>query len=419
MLIEEIHQFIVDVEKHSRPAIDDQLLVRLKSHFSEKNAKAELADDDKILLKSCFVDRWQKICDKSFDFTLSSKDVNQYWISLAKRLSDSHISILIPTVENIEDYTLLKPISKIKEPTHLLVSFDGKTVITKKGLVAHLDTVGKLSARATRYKNDLRHMTVLELWRLRSCQDPDPSIVVDKDRYNSIWDYLRKKIFTRLQAEGELPKHLIPQLKALVDKYDTLKNEDGDFAVFKLAFQDFLKQLYHCKLENINQLYGVPLNPSEDYYLLDLFIDIHEADSFCLDDKMKYLKNWLGYKRAAVSNDSTRQGTFFGSPLNKSPQKIVQTSFTSMFHCLTSLLAVQFSLLPLSGTVISIWDQSNTVFSEAIPFFNSLYDLIEQDKLAEAQAYYTESLPAFLKNRANCTSILDIFNYSGTAIIKW
>lgn len=425
MLIQEIHQFIKEVEAHKRLSIDDELLAKLKVHFSAKNESLEISEEDNNILLECFASRWENIIDGPNDYTLYRREENQPWIALAKRLSKCYSTYLIPTSSNTLDYNSLSQLSQFKDPILFLVSFDNKTLITKRGLLTHLVKAGKLSTCVSMGKHDLRHLTVLELWRLKTCQDPHGTITVENDKYISLWDYLRKKIFTRLHAEGELSQELLVRLRSLVEYYETLKSDDDDFDFpsFKVKFNEFLNYLYQSKCENINKLYSVQLVPNEEYYLLDLFIEIQDEESSNLDTKIRNLNDWLAQqgKSSTQKRRTSKPDAFFeatATSLTRSPKRAL-TTYNPLYYCLTSLLTVQFSLLPFTGSNISIWDQSNTVFSEAVAFFNALYKLIEEDRVADAWDCYTTSLPEFLKNKNVSSSLLGFLSSSGVSIAQW
>lgn len=398
MLVQRILQFLKELMQHGELSHSDtQLYKALSDRFSETNPQKKLDSEDILFVSNCFLSRWQAVIDDNkYDYTLNPIGINLIWISFAKELAPQigkgYLNILIPTVTNTVDYNNLTQLSETVNLENLYVGLDNITIYRKRGLCDHLIKENfRLSTCRNLHTKTLSALSVVELSRLQSCVQPKGDFFIGSDHFISFWDFLKKKAFIRLQADGTLSERILSDLQRLIEKYHIYKKENTNFKFFKQEYQSFLNRLSHNELDNINFFYGVRLTYNgKEHYMLDLLVTIYQAETYNFEPQILGLNEWLktvmvGLPPAAACTKLSRLSS---EPVVLLTENAPNDELNGCWRFVLSLLTSPFTLLPLTGVAISCWDKTNMVFSQAAALYSRLCPFIEANKPAEMLLEY-------------------------------
>lgn len=404
MLVKRVLIFIKDLKELSAFKTHNSFFHdNFEEIFSDRYPHLQLDSDDIQILLSCFKSRWKKIVDTEIDYTLNSGVVNQKWIQFAKDLAPftekSYLQILIPDITNSVDYNNLSQLSETVRLENFYLGHSKNVLYRKRGLCEHLiEKQFLLSTCRDLRTRKLSALSVEELTRLKSSKQINSEFSIKDEQFTNFWDFLRKKVFIKLQSLGELPMDLLPHLLRLIEQYYALKKDGSDFKVFKKAFHQFLRFIYRNKLEDINFFYGVEIQYKEKvYYLLDFLILINKAQSYVLDEHLNTLINWLYQLHPALKLKNKELEPIYNKllivGLNVSRDEVLarnakEEPLGQCMRLLLSLFTSEFEMLPLTGDKISIWDMTNTVFSGANEIFSLLKPLLTMNREDELLPQY-------------------------------
>lgn len=391
-------------------ACDDLLCDALITRFSARNPQDTLLEEDLTCLIDWFAYRWQEIQDSPSDYTLNPLGTNVHWIAFAKSLASvtdkSYLNVLIPSATNTIDFNNLSLLSETTRLENFYLGHDKAVLYRKRALCEHLIKVHfKLSTCRDIHTRKLSAMSINELSRLQSCQQPNGAFSIENEHFISFWDFLEKKTFTRLQAKGGLPHNVIPCLLGLIQQYHHLKARQADFKLFKRALENFLTVLYRTDIDNVNYFYGLHVHfNNQDRYLLHALVVMHQAKTYDIDLLMNDLAICLSTSVASDLIDlnpmSQRlsQGCLHHPTSAPSlPHHSESDLLPSCFRLVISLLTTPFSVYPFMGSAISLWDKTNTVFSEAATMYHRLLPFIESDDTEKMLDAYRDIMRTIVK----------------------
>ena len=370
---------------------DKKHLETLETHFSQRAKDEPLNSEDMERLLACYKTRWLQIRDDlEQDYTLNPQGANVKWIELAKELTwycnKNYIQILMPTCTNPKDLNTLSLLTETTRLENFYMGHDGNTLYRKRGLADLLIANRyKLATCRELSTKKLSALTVDELYRLSVCKQPQGAFKVEEEQFFSFWDFLNKKVFTRLQAKGEMPQELLPQLVQLVDHYFKLKESNADFQLFKDAADHFFAALYEQDLDNINYFYGAKVSyMGQEHYLLELLIEIYKAKSYTLDEYLRQLRTMLVQHSPALKTSS--KDTNNKSVHLDEKSSLVADDINSCLSLIVSLFTT--GMLPLKQSNISFWDKSNGVLQVAANIYKHLQPYIDTNNTTELVKAY-------------------------------
>lgn len=385
--IDELNQFRTLTSK------DNELKGQLKEHFTGRHAEEELSSNDVAFICSCYETRWLDNLGDENDVTLNPDGVNRSWVALAEDLAPqtvkkSYLHILIPTLKNSNDidYNSISPLLGnvrlgTNRPENLFIGEDGTIGYTKNGFCDLLIHNGnKLGIYRDIHRTTLYPVTVGELARLKACKSKT-AFDVDKIKYIGFWDYIERKVFTCLHASGHNPNNILIELREIIRGYFQCKSQVATFDLFKDQFNAFLANLYGRKLDNINFFYGQRVtHQGKQFYLIELLILIHNAQSYQLDPLMLDLTQWIRTKLQPI-NEFTETNPAL-------PLACPNTQFSNCMATIVSLFTLPFDYFLFTGLTVTMWDKSNTVSSVAGQVYASLKPYLSSNELTGLLSTY-------------------------------
>ncbi|BCA96850.1 hypothetical protein TUM19329_32110 [Legionella antarctica] len=413
MLVRKILEFINDLKEIRELSPDDMLLIEsLEEKFKHCASRQQLNADNIQFLMNCFELRSQQV-EVGFenDYMLNTGLANQKWIQLAKDIAPltqkKYVQVLLPKITNSVDFNNLSLLTETERPENFYLGNDNRTLYRKRGLCEHLTTNGFiLSTHRYLRTNILSAMSIKELTRLQSCKQLNGGFSIGEEQFTNFWNFLQKKVFTKLQSKGEMPLDLLPHLLSLIDKYYELKTKGSDFKLFKQAAQDFFIQLDKYCLDEINFFYGVEISFKEKkLYLLDFLIVINKVENYVLDEHFSALAEWLFKFNSVLKSKHTELYPFYNqvdrNNLNEGHPGARRDSAQeySLNQCLTMLLSLftlEFDYLPLTGHTISFWDMTNPVFSEGKKIFSMFKPLLVSNMIDQLVPQYRSFIEEYI-----------------------
>ncbi len=408
MLVQSILKFIEDLNKFKNLTSIDVLLLnnlrrRIESHPTEK----QLEEADFQFLLDCFKVRWEEIVDKELDYMLNPCPVNQRWIAFAKELAPftnkNYLQILLPTIINTIDFNNLTALTETERLQNFYLGHGNKVLYRKRGLCEHLiDKNYSLSTCRELRTSKLSAVSVEELSRLQSCKQVDGQFFVHGEFFTDFWDFLRRKVFAHLQAQGKMPLDLLPHLLILIERYHTLKDNNEGYSLFKQSVHDFLKGIAKHKLDDINYFYGIEIPyKGKTFYLLDFLIVMQKADCYVLDEHFNALMEWLYAYNPALRAINTKLEPFYkkleqGCRYSQKPQEPSESILIRCLNFLLSLFTVSFDFISFTGRTISFWDMSKAVFSEVGAMFSLLALPLAKNQTTELMAGYQKVMEQYI-----------------------
>lgn len=255
-----------------------------------------LSEDDFSWFRECFARRWKNIADTEDDYTFYPGGVNTAWISFAKDLSAElkipYLLLLIPTLKNQVDPDKLSRLEQAPDTRAIFLSNDGvwHRVL---GLLEHLQNgKGQLATYDMAKQFKPRALTLNELYRIRSKRGEDLAFQLKNEHYSSFWNYVLRLIAPTWQRRGDCPTHLLPSLLEMIESYYSAAG--SDFTEFQKCLKNFAIALSGCSLEDINHLYGIPIELANKRrcYLVEILLDcMHNTED--LHDKLAAVAKWL------------------------------------------------------------------------------------------------------------------------------
>lgn len=317
MLVGRVQEFINALESiKDKLSEDDKALLK---DFQEKysgqiDPKAEegtsdpldpmepdspLSEDDLAWIRGCFARRWKNIADKEDDYTFYPGGVNTAWISFAKDLAAElkipYLLLLIPTLKNQVDPDKLSRLEQAPDTRAIFLSDDGiwHRVL---GLLEHLQHgKGQLATYDMAKQFRPRALTLSELYRIRCKRGEDLAFQLKNENYSSFWNYVLRLIAPNWQRRGDCPTHLLPSLLDIIESYyEAAGKEPKDFTEFQKCLKNFSIALSACSLEDINHLYGIPidLGDKKRRYLIEILLDCMQ-NTEDLHGKLAAVAKWL------------------------------------------------------------------------------------------------------------------------------
>ena len=417
MLVQSILKLIEDLNKFKNLAsIDVLLLNNLRHHIEHLPPNQQLEDGDFRFLLDCFKVRWDNIVDTEHDYMLNPGPTNQRWIAFAKELAPftnkNYLQILLPSITNTIDFNNLTALTETERLQNFYLGDGNKVLYRKRGLCEHLiDKNYALSSCRELSTSKLSALSIEELSRLQSCKQINGQFSVQGEFFTDFWDFLRKKVFTRLQTQGKMSLDLLPHLLILIEHYHTLKDNNDSYSLFKQSVHDFFKCIAKHKLEDINFFYGVEIPyKGKTFYLLDFLIVMQKADCYVLDDHFNALMEWLYTYDPALRTTNTKLEPFYKRLEQRCghPQKHQEQNQNLLIRCLNfllSLFTVNFDFIPFTGENISFWDISKSVFSEAGELFFLLAPPLAKNQTTELTARYQNVIEQFILPGSNDSSL--------------
>lgn len=401
MLVQRILDLIRSVEEVEEPILCDvSLCDHLSVYFSKRSPDDSLNKDDIQFLLDCYKSRWGVIIDSENDYTLNPSSVNQLWIAFARELEPlakrSYLKILIPTLINEIDLNDFSPLTETVNLFNFYLGYGDNTLYRKLSLCRHLE---RWQFALSTYRNvsdrTLSVVTIDELARLKSCKQTTKKVAIDYEVFDNFWDLMRKKVFMHLRDNGQIPIGLLPHLMELVERYYFLKSNGLEFSIFKNDVKNFFRRVYGYELADVNSLYGVKIEYKEtEQYLLDLFIDLHNASNFSeLELGIQALSKWLFHFNPELKASSKELESVYDDLSQNEKQLVIANNsqngdFVNCCRLLVSLLTTKFKVsTAFTKKTYSLWDTSNTILPELGDIFTILLPLVisnRPDALADA-----------------------------------
>lgn len=416
MLVENIVKLIKSISDYERLSnFDTKLIENMTKYFSQKETDASLSIEDIEFLLDCFKNRWFEVIDTDADYMLNPSGVNERWVDLAKEIASdtekNFVQILIPEFTNTIDFNNLSLLTETSHLEYFFLAQGNKILCRKRGLFDLIQESGSLGTRRNIHNNTISPLTVIELYRLKSCKQTKGEFSVANEIFVDFWDYLNKKVFSSMYTKGKIPNDFLPSLIGLIERYYELKTNKSDFNLFKKEASKVFDLLYQCELNNVNHFYGVTLHyKGKNQYLFDLLIDIHKAQNYDLEECWIVLSKFL-YQFYANVNFESKELKQLDALLkldntsrdNNESRKInekAQLEHESLTMVL-SLFTQSFDYAPFANEKINLWDKTNTVFSEAIKIMEVFTPLIEKNKIEEFHSAYSYVLKSIVKPALN------------------
>ena len=208
MQVKKVHKFITKLQEQIPLTVEDtKFFNALNLHFSKRNAEEQLTDVDKNLISNCYKERWK--IDSLSDYTLNPEGVNAVWIDFAKKfaseINSNYVRLLLNGVNNTRDLNDLSPIAETRHMEHFYLGTDVNDQIhlfRKRSLCEFLlNNNYKLATYRDIHTRKLSAMTLIELWRLNTCNQSNGEFSIDDEKFKSFWDFLRKKVFVHKNRE--------------------------------------------------------------------------------------------------------------------------------------------------------------------------------------------------------------------------
>ena len=312
MKIQNIMDFIRELYREVVLSAADGVFVKeLSDRYSSIPGDTVPTPDDLDFIINKYKSRWDRIMGTRDDYTLNSSSISSIssiCTLFSKKLAhERHISYLQILMHNVINDTDPNDGSLLTLTTNPYNTF--YRVVNPTGDKASSSVVLYRKSAACeqwmRAGHDLfinNHdgiktrgpVTIDVLHRLKLSDPEYGKFSIAGKSFSSFWDFMRKEIFPYLKRRGEYPKEMLFSLLKLVEKYYSLKSRKDNFQEFKSDTNVFLNRLYESKLENIHFLFGQKIiYKDKENYLLDLFIEIFESDTFCLDSQMESLLQFL------------------------------------------------------------------------------------------------------------------------------
>ena len=425
MLVKDILVFIKELKGlENLTPCDIHLHDTFVERFGHRSPQEKIKFEDVQWLLQSFKYRCMQVIDTEYDYTLNADECNQKWIQFAKELAPiakelaphtnmSFLEIILPIKTNTVDYNNLSLLSETTRLVNFYIGQDRTVLYRTRGLCEHLikQKLVLSTCRDIRTRK-LSPLSIDEMTRLESSSHVKNKFSINEDEFfDNFWDFLRKKVFPKLQSkdkDGKLPRELLellPHLLMLIEKYYKLKKDKADFKEFKQACQIFFYLIYKNKLENVNYFYGIKIPyKGKDIYLLDFLIIINKAKSYTLNEYLDALIEWL-YKFHPSLKATSEELRVQYSKLERTnlvwssdvgAKYLKKQSKSHCFEFLLSLFTRKFELLPLSGNTISLWDMSTTVFSEAAEMFQLFMPLLVNDRIDDLDLMYEQVLNDYI-----------------------
>lgn len=403
MLIKDVINYVEEIKKLDELHQDDvNLITHISKHFIQEDPHAKLTPEDELFLLQCFAIRWKKTFNTLNDYTLNPSTVNMKWVVFAKELAlvlnKNYLHILMPTIINLFDYNNLSPLSETTRLENFFVGFGGTLLYRKRAFCELLmNTKFILGIRRNKQTSNLSPLHIEELYRLAICQQLNGQFSIDDEEFKNFWDFLRKKVFTRLQISGEVPIELLPQLCRLVETYYKMKKENAHYTLFKKEAIQFFTAITQCDIHNSNYFYGIELQFKDKHiYFLDLFIQIYKSEQYDLDDYLNVLAHWLYRFNPILKIDSKLLNGITPSLISNSNAKIsildtqdkAVTINKSCLKLIVSMFTCHFDYFPFTEQKISLWDKVNNVSHDAGLMASIFMPLIQQNKVEELDNAY-------------------------------
>lgn len=408
MLVQHIRKFIKELGESKSPIpCDKKFVTILSERFSHRDDPETLTHDDIQFILQCFRERW--IADTDTDYLINPSAVNQIWIKFAHELEPfsekNYLQILLPHITNQVDFNNLTPLSETVRLENFYLGYDSKTLYRKRGLCEHLlDNQFELSTCRTLSIKKFEPFTIEELTRLYRSSQSKAEFSISEERFDNFWDFLKKKVFPRMQSKGQVPLEILPQLFGLIENYYSLKTSHADIQFFKMEVQKFFKALYQFDLESINFLYGTKIPyQGRDYYLLELLISINMMQSYDVDEQIEAIAGWMFQFNPRLKSARKELIPFYHElkAVNLQENSVASNRDNLLYRVktlLVSLLVVPFEIFPFSGKVISLWDIKNTVFSEAQEIYNQFAPYLISNRVEELLSVYNKVLKESIKH---------------------
>ncbi|CEG55787.1 hypothetical protein [Legionella fallonii] len=408
MLVQSILKFIEDLTKFKNlPSTDVRILDSLRSRIGYRPKDEQLADTDLQFLLDCFYIRWEETIDTEYDYMLNPGVINQRWIAFAKELAPftdkNYLQILLPTVTNTVDFNNLTALTETVRLQNFYLGHANRVLYRKRGLCEHLiDKNYALSTCRELRSSKLSALSIKELSRLQYCKQENGEFSVDGEFFIDFADFLRQKVFTRLQDQGVMPLDLLPHLLILIEQYHTLKDNNESYSLFRQSVDNFFKCIYKHKLEDINYFYGIEIPyKGKIFYLLDFLIVIHKADSYVLDEHFNALMEWLYTYNSALKVINVKLEPLYKNLLarDKNESSDDESGDSLLNHCLNfllSLLTASFDFIFFTGKTISFWDISKSVFSEANEMFSLLAPALANNQPSQLVTHYQKVMEQYV-----------------------
>ncbi|MCL9685789.1 hypothetical protein [Legionella maioricensis] len=398
MLVLDVLIFINDLKDANNLISCDVVFCNASiKRFAYRDPVEPLNTDDIQFLIDTFKHRRKEIkAGFENDYTLNMGEANQKWIQFAKDLASSaqknYVQILFPDISNNVDFNNLSLLTETERPENFYLGQDNRTLYRKRGLCEHLIKQNFiLSTRRVLNSNKLSAMSVEELTRLQSCRQVNGDFSIGEESFTNFWDFLQKKVFTRLQSAKDEKKNerkvqvdLLPHFLALIEEYYALKTTRADFKLFRQSAQLFFAELYKYPLKDINFFYGIEI-PFKDkkYYLLDFLIVINKAESYVLDEHLRALAEWLFNLHPALKVSHKELKPLYRRVRNahfNSARQEDEYLFNECLKMLLSLFTLEFDCFPLTSNTINFWDRTNSVFSEGKRIFSLFEPLLAANR---------------------------------------
>lgn len=400
MLVQSILTLINDLKKFtSLLPYEIDLLNAITDLVKGRAADESLKTIDFQMLIHCFKTRWENIANED-DYMVNTKGVNQRWIAFAIELAPftnkNYLQILLPTVTNTVDYNNLTSLTETVRLQNFYLGSGNRVLYRKRGLCEHLiehhyvlSTCRELNTRK------LYPMTIEELSRLHACKQTDGQFSIGDEEFADFWGFLRKKVITRLQFQGEMPVDLLPHLLLLIERYYELKESRTGYDRFKQYLDDFFKGIYEHKLNDVNYFYGIEIPyKGKVFTALDFLIVLHDADGYVLDEHLKAMMEWLYNYHPALKVSHKDMSSFYSSlkkPDHSEQDGPVDVQENYLEQCLRFLLSLfTFGYVPFTVKKINFWDVSRPIFTDASDLYKGFEPLLVENKVSELGAQYQQ-----------------------------
>ena len=412
MFIQTILTFIDDLKRLGRLLpIDMRLHQDFLDKFGQRLAEDTLNSDDIQFLMNCFKERCREILGSKNDYMVDAGLANKKWIQLAKDLATftekGYLKILLPDINNTVDYNYISLLTETNRLENFYLGEGNKVLYRKRGLGEHLQkNQYYLSTCRDLRTNKLSAVSVDELSRLHASRNLNSAFSIGDESFNNFWDFLQKKVFVTLQSKGSMPLDLLPHLLGLIEEYYTYKNDGADFKSFKQATQLFLKIINKNELKDINYFYGIEIQyKDKKYLLLDFLIVIAQAQFYVIDEHLEALMEWMFKLNPvlAAKNEELKlfytklqDSNFISSKKETPKQDCYGSSINPCLNFLLSLMTTEFDMIPFTGDTISLWDRTNSVFTEASLIFSLFEPILRKNRIDELVPQYHKVIQQYI-----------------------
>lgn len=415
MLVINVLKFIEELNQLNGVSLFDQMIIgKLNQRFKEKNSEMPLTHEDQLYLLKCFEQRWRNLFQTENSYTLNQNSENKIWIEFSKQFAlftkKNYLHLLMPTVKNHLDYNDLSNLNETVRIENFFLSSDGAVLYRKRAFCELLiSNQYQLAIKRLPHNNKLSPLTIDELYSFSINSNIKNEFLIDDEHFYNFWDFLRKKVFSKLSHHGKVPVGMIPKLYLLIETYFLYKEKNYDYLVFKSQANQFFVKLLKCNLANINHLYGVEI-PFKDnkIYLLDIFIEIYKSEQYDLDEYIIQIAIWLFRYNSVLKpnlpciNDAIHPILASDSMHTSTTIRQLESREDRMPQCLSlalSLFIYNFDNVSLMENKVNFWDKMNYVPYEVKHLVSNYILIITENKYDKLADTYNKLLE-FIRNHS-------------------